>query len=520
MDSRFDLLNHPHSLTRPSGTLSPNEGEGWGEEVLRFMGSLDLLLWTRIGAMNRMALSFSRQRLGLRQSSAALATALAHWKSARGLAQSKTWRGFGRFMERGALLVFFTVALLGSSLNAADSPAPRWWKGNLHTHSLWSDGDDYPEMIVDWYKQHGYDFLALSDHNVLSAGERWSGIASNKGGQAAFDKYLKHFGAQWVEQREANGKREARLKPLSEFRKLFEEPGRFLLIQSEEITDRHLTAPVHINATNVRELIPPHGGSNVLEVMQNNVNAVLEQRQRTGQPMFPHLNHPNFGWGVTAEELMQVKGERFFEVYNGHPQVHNEGDATHAGTDKIWDILLTRRLTDLGLEPVFGLATDDAHNYHNQKPQSSRPGRGWVMVRAASLTPESLIAAIEAGEFYATSGVRLKEVRREKNRLALEIEPEAGVTYTTEFIGTRKGFDARNEPVRTKGGEALRVTHRYSKDVGAVLATVKGVSPGYQLKGDEIYVRARVTSSKPKVIPFPEGEVERAWTQPVVTGVK
>jgi len=38
-------------------------------------------------------------------------------------------------------------------------PEPQWWKGNLHTHSLWSDGDDYPEMILDWYKTNGYHFM-------------------------------------------------------------------------------------------------------------------------------------------------------------------------------------------------------------------------------------------------------------------------------------------------------------------------------------------------------------------------
>lgn len=51
-----------------------------------------------------------------------------------------------------------------------ESEGPRWWKGNLHTHSLWSDGQEFPKVIVDWYKRHGYHFLALSDHNVLSAG--------------------------------------------------------------------------------------------------------------------------------------------------------------------------------------------------------------------------------------------------------------------------------------------------------------------------------------------------------------
>lgn len=68
-----------------------------------------------------------------------------------------------------------SLAVLGVLTLAACVSAPpppevtaRWWKGNLHTHSLWSDGDDYPEMILDWYKAHGYHFAALSDHNTLN----------------------------------------------------------------------------------------------------------------------------------------------------------------------------------------------------------------------------------------------------------------------------------------------------------------------------------------------------------------
>src|SRR3569623_2147357 len=56
-------------------------------------------------------------------------------------------------------------------------PAPAipagWYKGNLHTHSLWSDGDDYPEHIVRWYQGHGYHFLAISDHGNVQSGEKW-----------------------------------------------------------------------------------------------------------------------------------------------------------------------------------------------------------------------------------------------------------------------------------------------------------------------------------------------------------
>ena len=176
------------------------------------------------------------------------------------------------------------------------------------------------------------------------------------------------------------------------------------------------------------------------------------------------------------------------------------------------------RLTEFNEGPLYALAVDDAHNYHNQSSSNSNPGRGWVVVRAPALTATNIIAAMEAGDFYASSGVRLKDVRRGKDRYEIEIEPEEGVTYTTQFIGTRKGFDRTSEPVLDKKGEPLAVTRHYSQDIGAVLAEVEGTNPGYTLKGDEIYVRARIISSKPKANPYAKGEFERAWTQPLVTG--
>ncbi|MEO5739956.1 MAG: hypothetical protein ABIS29_05105 [Vicinamibacterales bacterium] len=277
-----------------------------------------------------------------------------------------------------------------------------------------------------------------------------------------------------------------------------------------------------MNATNIREKILPYTGNKpndsagVVAAMQRVVNAVLEQRKRLGVPMFPHINHPNFKWAITAEELMQVENERFFEVYNGHPLVFNEGDAAHAGTERVWDIVNTERLAVLGKEAMFGLGTDDAHNYHDEPKKLSHPGRGWVMVRAAKLEIGELIAAMEAGDFYASSGVTLKDVRRERDRLSVEIEAEPGVTYTTEFIGTRQNYDRKHEPVTDATGAMLRVTHRYSAEIGMVLAKVEGTSASYALKGDEIFVRARVVSSKLKADPAREGEFEQAWVQPLV----
>lgn len=423
-----------------------------------------------------------------------------------------------RTLRRWALVVLPAAVLL--LFGAAASAAPlRWWKGNLHTHTFWSDGDDFPESIVDWYKTNGYHFLALSDHNVIQAGERWLAV-TNKSRQLALEKYRNRFGPKWVGLRSLEEVPSVRLQPLAAFRRLFEERERFLLIQSEEISDRHRLLPIHINATNPRKLIKAQGGTSVVDVIQRNVDAVLAQRRRTGEPMIPHVNHPNFGWGITAEELMQVRGERFFEVYNGHPSVYNAGDTHHASTERMWDIMLAFRISRLKLGPLYGLGVDDSHHYHHFSQTNSNPGRGWIVVRASRLRATELISAMEAGDFYASSGVRLADVRRTKDELAVEIEGEPGVSYKTEFIGTLEGFDPASVPGPRPTNSIYAVTRLYSEQIGAVLAVVEGTSASYKLEGDELYVRAKVTSSKRKANTSTEGETEAAWIQPLVPARK
>jgi hypothetical protein len=402
----------------------------------------------------------------------------------------------------------------------AGRPLAHWWKGNLHTHTFWSDGDDYPEMVTEWYKTNGYNFLAISDHNILLAGNKWISTTNSKAKAKAFERYRQRFDERWIQLRTQQNTQFVRLRPLDEFRYLFEEPRRFLLIPSEEITAEAAKVPIHLNATNLRDFIRPRGGTNVSEVLQQNVDAVIAQHERTRVPMFPHINHPNFGWAITAEDLMRVRGDRFFEIYNGHPEVRNAGDTYHASTERVWDILLSFRLAGSGLGPVYALAVDDSHHYHAMARTNSNPGRGWVMVRAAELNAEGIIAAMQAGDFYASSGVRLRDVRREDNRLSLSVQPEAGISYTTQFIGTRKGFDQSSEPGDLPPKATRPVTRRYSPEIGTMLAEVKGLTASYTLKGDELYVRARIISSKPKVNATSTEEMETAWTQPLTPGVR
>ncbi|MPR37007.1 PHP domain-containing protein [Salmonirosea aquatica] len=391
---------------------------------------------------------------------------------------------------------YFFLLLLSLS-SQAQSPT-RWYKGNTHTHTLWSDGDDFPELILDWYKTRGYDFIALSDHNILADKEFWRQIPTHPFRQERFREYLAKYGDQWVNYKtDSAGRISVKLKTLNEFRPLFEEKGKFLIIKAEEVTDKFGDKPIHMNAVNVKELILPRGGGSVAEVMQNNLDAVWEQRERTGQPMFPHINHPNFGWAVKANDMMGLRGERFFEVYNGHPHVHNYGDSTTYGMDELWDALLTRYIQD-GKPPLYGLATDDSHNYLEYKVGLSNPGRGWIMVRANDLTPEALIGALEKGDFYATTGVLLKDVQAKKGVLSVEVDAKPGTRYTIQFWGSRTSKKGTQERQRI------------------LLKEIKGTRASFALTSGDLYIRAKIISDTPQKNPFQEGDVETAWTQPLV----
>lgn len=396
----------------------------------------------------------------------------------------------------------------------------RWWKGNTHAHSWWMGGDSPPENAAAWYREHGYQFLVLSEHNRLQENTVWYPIEDAASAEA-LAIYREHFGDDWVETRVTEaGITEVKLKPLDEYRHLFEAPGEFTFIQGEEITDSFESNPSHMGAVNIHEVIVPRGGDTAAEVLQNNLNAVLDQGEKSGRDVLAHINHPNFRYGITVEDILSLRyatGEGFFELYNGHHAVQNYGDEYHMGLEKMWDVILAKSLAEGDGALMYGIATDDAHAFTRWRVGGdSNPGRGWVMVRATRLTPDYIVSAMKRGDFYASTGVTLDKLVAGDNVLALSIDGEPGVEYTVEFIGTRRGADLRGREIADLPSDMQgRASLRYSDDIGVVLKTQRGTEARYEARGDELYVRARVTSTKPHPHPFKAGDTEMAWTQPI-----
>lgn len=80
-------------------------------------------------------------------------------------------------LRRQVLAILFasalcTVLTLGQEPTSGDSAGLQgtgrnWYKGNIHT--LNSNGDSTPDEVVRWYREHGYHFLVLCNHNFLTS---------------------------------------------------------------------------------------------------------------------------------------------------------------------------------------------------------------------------------------------------------------------------------------------------------------------------------------------------------------
>lgn len=383
-------------------------------------------------------------------------------------------------------IIAFVTVLSCTTIKSKDQV---WHKGNLHTHSFWSDGDDFPEMIINWYKNHDYQFIAISDHNTIANEEKWYKLSKKDLDHKVLDKYIDSFG-NWVETRSDSSGTAVRLKTYDEYSGKLEDPEKFLIIRSEEVTSSYDKKPIHINVTNIQHKIDPQKGKSVVEIIQKTLDLIYEQRNKLGVPMFAHINHPNFGYGVSTYDIKNLNGERFFEVYNGHPAVNNEGNEDFDSTETMWDLINIHYFKE-GKPLLLGIATDDSHNYHEFSEKMSNTGRGWVMVNSDELSSSSLIDAMEKGKFYASTGVYLKNINRSEKELVVEVEAIGDVNYQILFLGYKKNSDAVVELKRVQADKA-----------------------SYVFQKDDLFVRATVISDEPLDFVTDSNQTKRAWIQP------
>ena len=337
------------------------------------------------------------------------------------------------------------VAFVGCS-----SESKQWYKGNTHTHTvLCGHADTKPEAVAKWYHDRGYNFLCLSEHNLF-------------------------------------------IDPATVG---MPDPKRkdFILIASEEITGGGMA---HTTALNIDGLVDPEleqpEGKSKTEVIQGHVHGTEAQN---GHAI---LNHPNFNYMNTAEDIRPVTGLHMFELHNGHPKVNNFGNDEHVSVEVMWDQLLTDGML------IYGVSSDDAHTFQTLGHSHSNPGRGWIMVRADSLTADAITKAMYSGDFYSTSGVMLSSLESNQSRIVVTVDESATAKeLQSTFVIGQKVPD---------GEPGIKI--QFIGKSGKILKEQQGLSASFSVTDSNDYVRAKVTFTRKREDGF---ENFYAWTQPVFT---
>lgn len=414
------------------------------------------------------------------------------------------------------------------------SPAKRWFKGNLHMHNQWSDGQPLAPWAIDWYKSNGYHFICPSDHNIFQSDQlRFDGFGFNnqpsdlapfkdetslwkvisptagwpKMTQKNVDETIEKFGKDSIRTITVGDQTYVRMTTFAELEEQFVESGKFLMIPGYEQTGGCFNGQqIHMNFINVREVFP--------YIQSELPREILEQTFAKGQELYDGqdylfmADHPLWRYyDFSPNDLIALPQIRLCELNNN--EIDGRYDAHPQGwkPEQFWDVVNAYRAAhDQPL--LLGMGSDDRHNYH------SAP-EGWCVVRAANLEVGELMAAMREGDFYASNGLDFADIRFDGKTLEVKIDVREEGQYRIDFIGTKKDYDPSSQVIEVAEGarNPARKIDIYSDSIGRVLESVEGTEGSYTLKPNDLYVRAKIV----KAGQDPQADWQAkpaAWTQP------
>jgi len=146
---------------------------------------------------------------------------------------------------------------------------------------------------------------------------------------------------------------------------------------------------------------------------------------------FVGIAHPAW-YRLTLEDALSVAAAHAVEVYNhGSAQWSDRGESWY-----LCDLLLARG------RRVSAYAADDAHFI------GSRPAAfaAWVQVRAEELAPKALLAALKAGDYYASQGPEFFDIIVGEGQVAITCSPCATIILSGPSAHARQ---TRGDPLTT-----------------------------------------------------------------------
>ncbi len=277
-----------------------------------------------------------------------------------------------------------------------------WLKGNLHAHSTNSDGELPPEQVAREYKNRGYQFLCLSDHNIFTA-----------------------------------------------YPQLNEE-GRFLMIPGFEASLRNDRSPekgMHVNVIARNQSYDFRQDEEFDIRTPEESLAFLKAHEKNNILM---LNHPYWS-SLEWDEIIELPGITCMEIYN-----HASEWLDLLGDDvREWDALLKKG------RKLWGLATDDSHNGYVHRDgwpfhliENDSFG-GFIVVKAKEFTQEGIIEAIDTGSFYSSMGPEIYDFYVEDGKAGVKCSPCERICLTGNHgkVMRALGVDLMGGEIALKGNE-------------------------------------------------------------------
>lgn len=234
-----------------------------------------------------------------------------------------------------------------------------WFKGNLHSHTVNSDGRLQPADSIKIFKEHGYSFLAFTEHDLYTDyrdefnTEDFIILPGIEVSAYLLDKNNRRLKAHHL-----NG---------------ILGPSEMQLSASEKpFSHKQYIDPILGHET--------WNGAAVAQKITDNLKA---------HGCIVMYNHPVWS-RVVPEEFINTKGLWALEVYN----YDTVNECAQGFDTRSWDIMLDNNL------PIWGTATDDNHNVTEFDDACG----GYIMVQAENLTHDNILHSMIDGKFYSSSG--------------------------------------------------------------------------------------------------------------------
>jgi hypothetical protein len=160
------------------------------------------------------------------------------------------------------------------------------------------------------------------------------------------------------------------------------------------------------------------------------------------------IAHPYWS-GLVLSDLLRWEGHLGVEVFNTgcHYEIAKGYSTIH------WDDLLARG------RRAWGFAVDDSHHWLSPNHPLDT-ARAWVMVKAAELTREQVMASVRQGLFYSSWGPEIQEIAIEGAEVAVRTSAVRRISFVAQrWAGA--SFSAPAEEVLTEAHYQLQGHDQY-----------------------------------------------------------